>query len=90
MGDDQSLSELQREWREGIKVSIADMRVQLAEISRLLAQQREEYVKQKFHDDLEERVKKLESDKQRFIGAMIVLNVIGAFVFWLFDHVIKK
>jgi translation initiation factor 6 (eIF-6) len=90
MGDDQSLSELQREWREGIKLSIAEMRVQLAEISRLLAQQREEYVKQKTHDELEERVKKLESDKQRFIGAMVVLNVIGAFVLWLFDHLVKK
>ena len=90
MSDDNSLSELQREFREGVKLGMAELRVQISEISRMLAQQREEYVKQKTHDELEERVKKLESDKQRFIGAMVVLNVIGAFVLWLFDHLVKK
>lgn len=81
--NDESLSELQREWRKRITDDIAELRTLMSALVKELSEQRDEYVTQREHDDHEQRLKKLEADRQKFTGAVIILNVIGGFALWV-------
>lgn len=80
---DESLSELQREWRQRITSDIEGIRSQLSAIARQLSDQRDYYVTQRDHDELESRVKQIEADRQKLAGMVVVINAVIAIGVWI-------
>lgn len=88
-----SLSELQREWRQRITGDIDALKRMVEGIATKLNEQREDYVRRREHDELEARLKAIESDRQKVMGGVTVvvigLQIVGAVVMWALGKFLK-
>ena len=88
-----SLSELQREWRQRITGDIDALKRMVEGIATKLNEQRDDYVRRREHDELEARLKAIEADRQKVMGGVtvvvIVLQIVGAVVMWALGKFLK-
>jgi hypothetical protein len=80
---DNELTEMQREWRASVASSIHSTE---AKVDLLLAKMNAmqlEYVRHNHFDAIATRVAALEGDRQKVIGAAVLLNALGAIVLYL-------
>lgn len=77
------ISEMQREWRASVADAIKSTERKVDLLLSQMGEMRVEYVRAHQLEALTKRVSGLESDKQKIIGAAVLLNVIGAFVLFL-------
>lgn len=80
---DESLSAMQKEWRDRVAKDIERITVGIDDINRRLSTYRDEFVKQRDHDELREQVQDLRADRQKFTGIIIALQIVGGVVLWL-------
>ena len=77
------LAQMQQEWRENVTKSIQTTNEKLDSVLEKLAGMDAACAKLSALEVQAHRIDVLERDKQRVIGAFVVLNVIGGFVVWL-------
>jgi hypothetical protein len=77
------ISELQREWRSSVTASIKSTEAKVDLMLSQMSEMRMEYVRCHHFEKLATRVSGLESDKQKIIGAAVLLNALGALVLFL-------
>jgi len=74
---DSEIAELSREWRADVKESIAANTDRLDRVLEEISKIRSEFAPQHRHDELADRVRSLEDNQSRFMGGIIILNLIG-------------
>lgn len=77
------ISELQREWRASVTTSIKSTEAKVDLMLKQMSEMRLEYVRYNHFEKLATRVTGLESDKQKIVGAAVLLNALGALVLFL-------
>ena len=77
------ISELQREWRLGVAASIKSTEAKVDLLLSQMSEMRVEYARSHQLEAVAKRVSSLEGDKQRLIGAAVLLNALGAVVLYL-------
>jgi len=81
------LADYQKEYRRRVDEGLAELRASHREILLRLDTMRDEFARVKVVEDVDNRLKALESDKAKVIGAVVVLQVIGGVVVWLIGKV---
>ena len=77
------LSELQKEWRKDVADSLRELRAQNEKLLLEIRDMREQFAKQRDLDKISERVTVLEGERSRFVGGILVLQVIGGLAVWV-------
>jgi hypothetical protein len=77
------IAELQKEWRNSVTTSIANLESKVDLILIQMSDIRIEYARSYELQDVSKRVAQLESDRAKIIGAAVLLNAIGMTVLWL-------
>lgn len=77
------LNQMQKEWRESVAASIHSTENKVDQLLAQMNTMRAEYVKNHHFDIMVNRVSCLEGDKNRIIGAAVLLNALGALVLYL-------
>jgi hypothetical protein len=83
MTPDAELSEMQREWRASVASSIRSTEDKVDLLLKQMSEMRVEYVRFHHFEAVSKRVAALEGDKQKIIGAAVLLNALGALVLYL-------
>ena len=78
------LATLQKEWRDQITNSLKELREQNSDISDTLREMRESFAKEAEFKELKKKVESLSEERNRVIGGMIVLQLIGTIFLWIF------
>ena len=81
--ENNELTELQREWRASITASIKSTEAKVDTMLSQMNDMRSEYARSHQLDAVSKRVTSLESDKNKIIGAAVLLNGLGALVLFL-------
>lgn len=76
---DNETAELSREWRQSVRDSMKETSEKLDKVLAEIAKIRSEFAPVDKHEDLAERVRSLEENQAKFLGAMIILNIVGGF-----------
>ncbi len=84
-----NMTELMKEWRREVVDGIKELRAQQVVMMGQIAKLREEFAKANDHAELARRVEKLEAERSKFIGAMVVLQAVGGGLVWLITHLLK-
>lgn len=83
------VTEMQREWRSSVAASIKSTESKVDLLLSQITEMRVEYVRASQFEALTKRVCGLESDKQKIVGAAVVLNLIGGFVLFFISKLWK-
>lgn len=76
---DNETTELQKEWREAVREGMKETSKKLDRVLAEIAKIRSEFATVDKHEDLAERVRSLEENQAKFLGGMIILNIVGGF-----------
>ena len=74
---DNETAELSREWRQSVRDAMNQNGEKLDKVLAEIAKIRSEFAPVDKHEDLAERVRSLEENQAKFLGAMIILNIVG-------------
>ena len=83
------MTEMMKEWRREVVDGIKELRAQQVVMMGQISKLREEFAKAHEHAELTKRVEKLEAERSKFIGAMLVLQAVGGGVVWIVSHLLK-
>lgn len=86
---DERIEDLQRELRERLKADLSELKLGQAAISAQLSAMNEKCAKVEAMNDIEERVTKLESDRSKIIGAMVIFQFIGGIALFVLGKLWK-
>lgn len=85
--DQIEIQELNREWRREVSDNLKELRAQCNGITAQISTLKDNYALDKDVVELQVRVRSLENDKAKLVGAVVVLQVIGGAVMWFADKV---
>lgn len=80
---DEQLTELQREWRKNVMHHMQSQENKLDSLLSKINDMQQQYVRTSSFEAALKRISGLEGDRQKVVGAMVLLNVIGGFVLYL-------
>jgi len=83
--DQTEINELNREWRREVSDNLKELRTQCNSITAQISGLKDNYALDKDFNELQGRVRTLENDKAKLVGAVVVLQVIGGAVMWFAD-----
>lgn len=83
--DQTEINELNREWRREVSDNFKELRSQCAIITTQISNLKDNYALETDFNELQIRVRSLENDKAKLVGAVVVLQVIGGAVMWFAD-----
>lgn len=83
--DQTEINELNREWRREVSDNLKELRTQCNSITTQISGLKDNYALDKDLNEIQGRVRTLENDKAKLVGAVVVLQVIGGAVMWFAD-----
>ena len=86
---DERVEELQKELRNRLNLDLAELKNGQSAIMARLDAMNEKFAKVVDVKDLEQRVEKLESNWQKFVGGMIILNFVGGIAIFIINKLWK-
>ena len=81
--------ELEKEWRADVRDALRILQVKQTEMLSSLHDLEEKYAKAAELDIIDKRLVRLEQDKSKIIGGVIVLQAIGSFALWIAYRMIE-
>ena len=86
---DPLIEDLQKELRDRLKSDLSELKLGQIAIMARLELMNERFAKMEHVDSLEERIGKLESDRSKIIGGMVILQIIGGLALFILGKLWK-
>jgi len=83
--DQNEINELNREWRREVSESLKELRTQCISITLQINDLKDKFASEIDLVKLDDRVSVLENDKSKIVGAVVILQVVGAAVIWFVE-----